>query len=72
MKKIFEFVINSRIIMTVIQIALAYLGWSMTAVTIVNSSLNSLGLVFIITAIFLKDIVHGIFWLYNYLGFNLE
>jgi len=63
MKKIVEFVINSKIIMSILQIGLAYIGWSMTAVTIVNSSLNSIGLFAIILAIFLKDITHGVCWL---------
>lgn len=72
MRKFFEFIINNRITMSILQIGLAYTGWSITAVTIVNSSLNSIGLFAIILALFLRDIINGSIRLYNYLGFNEE
>jgi len=64
--------ITNRLFIGLFQLTIAYLGWNMTAVTIVNSSFNSMGLFLIILAIFLRDVVNGSVWLYNWLEFNNE
>lgn len=65
MKNFISKVIQNNFVVRFIQILIAYIGWNITAVTIVNSSMNSIGLFLIILAIFLSDIVKGSFWLYN-------
>ena len=71
MKFIIKFICNS-FMLSGLQLLIAYVGWNMTAVTIVSSSLNSMGLFLIILAVFLRDIVHGIIWTINKLGLNNE
>ncbi len=49
-------VIENNIVILVFKFILAYIGWSMTAQTIIHSSLNKIGLFIIIIGVFLKEI----------------
>ena len=65
-------VLTNCVSIRIIQVVIAYFGWNMTAVTIVNSGFNSTGFFLIVLAIFLRDIVNGLVWGWNKLGFNNE
>ncbi len=59
--KILEYTMT-EVILIIVQLAIAYVGWQITAQTIVQSWLNNIGLILIFTAVLFDEIVKTVIY----------